>query len=100
MSQGTFKNTSCGTGAKKRGKGEYRLQFFGSLLGPFSIKKTIKKLYKNRSPKNMKFDAKRLPKWSQNRCQNASRIDARPGIEKDQENHEKSCFTERVKPSF
>ena len=63
-------------------------------LNPF------KKLSKNQSPKNMKFDAKRLPKWSRNRCQNASRIDARTGIEKDQENHEKSCFTERVKPSF
>ena len=48
----------------------------------------------------MKIDAKRLPKWSQNRCQNASRIDARTGIEKDQENHEKSCFTERVKLLF
>jgi len=100
MSQGAFKNTSCGTGAKKRGKREYRLQFFGSLLASFSIKKTIKKLSKNQSAKNMKFYAKRLPKWSRNRCQNASRIDARTGIEKDQENHEKSCFTERVKPSF
>jgi len=64
------------------------------------MKNPFKKLYKNPSPKNMKFDAKRLPKWSRNRCKNASRIDARTGIEKDQENHEKSCFTERVKPSF
>jgi hypothetical protein len=46
----------------------------------------------------MNMDAKRLPKWSQNRCQNASKIYAKSGIEKDQENHEKSCFSERVKP--
>ena len=29
---------------------------------------------KNRSPKNMKHDAKRIPTWSPNRCQNASEI--------------------------
>jgi hypothetical protein len=46
----------------------------------------------------MKFYAKRLPKWSQNRCQNSLKIDARTGIEKDQENHENSCFSQRAKP--
>jgi hypothetical protein len=49
----------------------------------------LKKLCKNQSPKNMKNEAKTLPKWSRNRCQNSSKINAKTGIEKDQENHEK-----------
>ena len=100
MSQGAFKNTSCGTGAKRWGKGPSARTSFGAILESFSMKNPFKKLSKNQSPKNMKFDAKRLPKWSPKRCQNASTIDARTGIEKDQENHENSCFTERAKPSF
>ena len=40
----------------------------------------------------MKIDPKRVPKWNQNRCQDASEINARTGIEKDQENHEINVF--------
>ena len=73
---------------------------FGSLLGAISMKNTIENSLKNRSRKNMENNAKRLPKWSRNRCQNSSKINAKTGIEKDQENHENSCFSERVKPWF
>ena len=39
-------------------------------------------------------NCKMLPKWSRNRCQNATKINARTGIEKDQGNHQKSYFSE------
>ena len=41
---------------------------------------------------------KRLPKCSRIRCRNSSKIDVKTGIEKEQENHENSCFSEKVKP--
>jgi hypothetical protein len=49
---------------------------------------------KNDVEKTLKNNCKRLPKWSRNRCPNASKINARTGIEKDQGNHQKSCFSE------
>ena len=48
------------------------------------IKNDSNKYQKKRSPKNMKFDAKGVPKWNQNRCQNSSKINAITGNEKDQ----------------
>ena len=36
----------------------------------------------------MKFDAKGIPKWSQNRCQNSSTINAKTGNEKNQKHHQ------------
>ena len=42
----------------------------------------------------MKFDAKRVPTWNQNRCHNASEINAKTAIEKDKENYEHTGFTE------
>ena len=42
----------------------------------------------------MKIDATRVPKGSQNRCQNASKINVKIGREKGEENHEKSCFSD------
>ena len=45
----------------------------------------------------MKIDAKRVPKGSQNRCQNASKISVKIGREKGEENHEKSCFFDMAK---
>ena len=74
------------------------LYFLVPFWEPFSIKNTIENSSKNRSRKNMENNAKRLPKWSRNRCQNSSKINAKTGIEKDQENHENSCFSEGVKP--
>jgi hypothetical protein len=63
-----------------------------------------KKPYKNQSKivrgKAWKITTKRLPKWSRNRCQNSSVIEAKTGIEKDQEKHGISCFSERVKAGF
>ena len=35
----------------------------------------------------MKFYAKGVPKWSQNRCHNSSNINAKTGKEKDHETH-------------
>ena len=57
-------------------------------------KMLFEKSLKKRSPKNMKFDAKGIPKWRPNRCQNSSKINAKTGNEKDQENYQKSCFSE------
>ena len=34
-------------------------------------------IIKKRSPQNMEFDAKGLPKWSQNRYQNSSKTNAK-----------------------
>ena len=58
-----------------------------------SITNQLKKSPTNRSPLNMKIDAKRMPKWSQHQCQNASEINTKTGIEKDQKNHEQLCFS-------
>ena len=44
----------------------------------------------------MKIDTKNMPNWSPNRCQNASEINAKNGIEKDQENHEISSSSRKV----
>jgi hypothetical protein len=98
VDQGTMKRHPAEGLAKRCEKGSPRKDEMGPFWEPFSIKKVIGKSFKNQSRKALKINAKRLPKWSQNRCQNASKIDARTGIEKDQENHENSCFTERVKP--
>jgi hypothetical protein len=70
---------------------------FGTLFAHTSKKHNknrFKKSSKKRSPQNMKFDAKGIPKCSQNRCQNSSKINAKTGNEKDQENHQQSCFSE------
>ena len=47
-----------------------------------------------RSPTNIEFDTKGIPKWNQNRCPNSSKINAETGNEKDHENYRKSCFSE------
>jgi hypothetical protein len=36
----------------------------------------------------MEIDAKWFPKWSQNRCRNSLKINAKTGIEKEKEHHE------------
>jgi hypothetical protein len=38
--------------------------------------------------------AKWVPALSRNQCHNSSKIHAKTGIDKYQENHEKSCFSE------
>ena len=40
----------------------------------------------------MEVDAKGVPKWSQNRYQDLSKINAQTGHEKDQENHRKKAM--------
>ena len=67
---------------------------FGHIFDHKSIKNRFKKSSRKRSPQNIKFDAKGVPKWSQNRCQKSSKINAKTGNEKDQENHQQSCFSE------
>jgi hypothetical protein len=63
---------------------------FGSIFRPKSRQKIDAKTDVEKHENN----CKRLPKWNRNRCQNASKINARTGIEKDQGNHQKSCFSE------
>jgi len=70
--------------------GKFRRTHFGTI----STKKLIKKSMQKSMLKKHKNNCKRLPKWSRNRCQNASKINARTGIEKDQGNHQKACFSE------
>ena len=60
----------------------------------FGSKIDSKNHKKNAHQKNMEFDAKGIPKWSQKRCQKSSKINAKNDNEKDQENHQKSCFSE------
>ena len=73
---------------KKDEKCPTGFNFLASLLGAFSIKNTIENSSKNRQRKNIENNCKRLAKWSRNRCQNASKINARTGIETDQGNHQ------------
>ena len=44
-------------------------------------KDTIQQIIKKRSPRNIEFDAKGMPKWSQNRWPNSSNINAKISIE-------------------
>ena len=69
----------------------------GAIFGQKSRKTPTNKSSKNRSPKNMKIDAKREPKGSQNRCKNSSKIYAKTGREKGAEKHGKSCFSDMSK---
>jgi hypothetical protein len=66
-------------------------------LGANSGKNAIGNSFKSIAKKHGKV-TKRLPKWSPNQFQKTKKIDAKTGIEKDQENHENSWFSKRVKP--
>ena len=57
-------------------------------------KNTIQKIIKNQSPKNMRIDGKKVPKWSQNQWKNTSKINAKTGRGKDEEHHGNSCFSD------
>ena len=70
-------------------------RLFGTIVDQKTINNLFKKSSKKRSTKNIAFYVKGIPKWSQNRCQNTSNINAKTGNEKDYENHQKSCFSER-----
>ena len=80
---------------KRNEKGGYRTA--ADFLGPFLIK-MIKidatNHQKNDHPNIWNLMPKGVPKWSQNRCQNSSKINAKTGNEKDQENHQQSCLSE------
>ena len=65
-----------------------------SHFGTISYQKVDQKIDAKNDVEKHENNCKRLPKWSRNRCQNASKINARTGIEKDQGNHQKSCFSE------
>ena len=70
------------------------------IFGSSFDKKTIKNLFKKQSlqisSKNMEFDAKGVPNWSQNRCPKSSKINATNDKKKHQEiiTHNKSWFSE------
>ena len=88
-----------GTSVRKKGPNkEGTIAVNKSIVGPHfdqqSIKIRFKKSPPKRSPQNIKVDTKGVPKWSQNRCQNSSKINAKTSNEKDQENHQKTCFSE------
>jgi hypothetical protein len=68
--------------------------YFWNHFSSVSIKKSIKKSMQKTMSKKHENNCKRLPKLSRNRCQNASKINARTGIEKNQGNHQNSCFSE------
>ena len=80
--------------SKKRWKNETPGTICRSHFGTISTKKLINKSMQKPMLKKHEDNYKRLPKWSWNRCQNASKINARKGIEQDQGNHQKSCFSE------
>ena len=72
--------------------GGYRRRLFGTILLK-KDKPSIQTIIKKRSPRNMEFDAKGVPNWSQHRCQHSSKTNAKTGNETVQENHQKSCFS-------
>ena len=41
----------------------------------------------------MNNDAKRMPTWTQHRCNNSSEINAKHNIEQGEANHEQTCFS-------
>ena len=63
-------------------------------FGTISYQKVDKKSMQKPMSKKHENNCKRLPKWSRNQYQNASKNNARTGIEKDQGNHQKSYFSE------
>ena len=77
-------------GSEKGGCALKSWRNFGTISYQQVDQKSMQKPMSNKHENNYK----RLPKWSRNRCQNASQINARTGIEKDQGNHQKSCFSE------
>ena len=88
VSQGTFKNNTCGTGSNSEGKGG----LLTPSLAPFLLnidKIPMPKIKKKLSPTNTEFDAKGVPNWSSNRYQNSSTNNAKTGNGKDHEHHQK-----------
>ena len=79
---------------KKRSKKEGCFPTLWNHFWSKSINNRFKNSSKKRSPKNMKFDANGIPKWSQNRSQKSSKINAKTGNEKNQESYPKTCFSE------
>jgi len=75
--------------------------FMGSILEPFSVRKsrkieknTIRKNMIKRPPKNMKTYDEKVPKRNRNECQNASEIGAEKGSGEYHEKHKKSWFSD------
>ena len=83
----TCAEKGCGKGPKREGT-------ISLLFGTSLVLNRLKKSSKKRVQKNMEFDTKGVPKESRNRCQKSSKIKAKTGNGKDQENHQKSCFSE------
>ena len=71
-----------------------RSRFLEPIFDHKSINNRFTNSSKKRSPTNMEFYTKGVPKWSHNRYQNSSKINAKTGNGKDQENHQTSCFSE------
>jgi hypothetical protein len=88
-----------GTSVRKKDAKEVRKRripwlTFRNQFGAKSINKRFKQSSNKRSPQNMEFDAKGITKRNQKRCPNSLKINAKTCNEKDQENHQKSCFSE------
>ena len=68
------------------------------LLDPFLINNLSKvdaKIHqKNAHQQTLNLMPKGVPKWSQNRCPKSSKNNSKTSNEKDQENHQKSCFSQ------
>ena len=59
---------------------------FGFIFDQKSIKSLLTNSSQKRSPKNIEFDTKGVPTWSQNQYQKSSKINAQTGNEKDYKN--------------
>ena len=79
---------------KRNEKEETNHISFGAILFKIRIKNDSTNHQQKRSPKNMEFAAKGVPKWKQNRCQDSSQINAKTCNGKIHEKHKKSCFSE------
>ena len=62
--------------------------------GTIVDRNSIQNIIKKQSPQNSEFDAKGVPKWSPDRCQNSSKLDAKTGKETIMKIIKNECFSE------
>ena len=107
VSQGTFKNTTCGTRSTKwrKRENEWSIQFCDRESFLYKIYKQTIEISFNESIAWKHQDwcqmgAKIVLKLSQNRCRNSEKTMPKKVPTKKKEPHQKSCFSERAKTWF
>ena len=94
VSQGTSQNARRGTGKVKMRKSIQKGSVSWHEMGTIFDQNRQKYHPRNHQNKYMEFDTKEVPKWTQDRCQKSSKINAKTDNEKDYEHQQKSCFSD------